>query len=116
MRKTQHAIGRAEQPGMARRPAQRKGVLVMHLAPQHPPPPVTELGRHRRAGGRAVAEPILQRPIAERRAGQPHDGNAEQDEIDVRIDWRAVMPCALQDKSAQAGRIVGTLAALARDG
>ena len=45
MREVEHAVDGAEQPGMPGRAAQREGVLVMHLAADHPAAPACTLGR-----------------------------------------------------------------------
>ena len=45
LRRIEHAVDRAEQPGMAGCAPQREGVLVVHLAAQHPATPGAAFGR-----------------------------------------------------------------------
>ena len=78
----------------------------MHLALHHAAAPGAILGGDRRAGRRAEAQARAERPVRQRRAGDPLDRDAEQDEVDVRIDRRAVAPFALQDEGAQPVGIV----------
>ena len=101
MGEVEHAVDGAEEPCMARGAAERIGVLVMHLAPDHAPAPSAALGcgAERRVG--PEGELFRQRLIDERLSGDALDGDAEQHEVDVGIDRRPALPDALQDERAQ---------------
>jgi hypothetical protein len=90
---------------MAGEAAERRAILVMDLALEDPAAPAARLGRDRRPRRRPVAEARRQRPVRERRAGDPLDRDPEQDEVDVGIDGRAGPPLALQDEGPEPRRV-----------
>ena len=104
--KLEDAANGAEKPGMPGAAAQCKTVFVMDFALQHPPPPAAMFSGDRWPGRWPPAQPRRQALRIERATRQAFDRNAEEQEVDVRIDRRAGAPGALQDEGPQAIRIV----------
>ena len=90
---------------MARRAAEREGVFVMHFASHHPAAPGAALGRRAKRRVRPEGEAGVEGLRDQRRSGQALDGDAEEDEVDVRIDRRtgSARPAAGRRHGASAG-------------
>ena len=63
MGEVEHAVDGAEEARMARGAAERIGILVMHLAPDHAPAPGAALGRGAERRVRPEGESFRQRLI-----------------------------------------------------
>ena len=81
----QQRVGGTEQTRVPR-PPQREGVLVVHLAAQDPTTPGAFLRGGTVLGWRREGQARPRIHVAHRTALEPFERDAEEDEVDVRID------------------------------